>query len=132
MMAKWLRITLILLAVLFAVAVAFMGLVGILWSGVLNFLFPQEVATYESPDNEYTLVFEQVGSPFLFSPTHVRLTLKNSRGRNIDRVTLPLYNDGVNAKPNNIKSIHWGEHEVVVEIDHFDGFENQEIILSLP
>lgn len=133
MMAKWLRITLILLAVLFAIAVAFIGLVWISWSGALNFLFPHEVATYESPDGEYTLVFEQMGSPhWTFGPTDVRLTLKNSRRRIIGRVSAQLYNDGVNARPENIKSIHWGENEVVLIIRHFDTPEELEVILSLP
>lgn len=132
MMAKWLKITLILLGILLAVAVVFIGLVRIWWSGGFNFLFPYEIATYDSPDGKYTLVFEQLGDPhWPFGPADVRLTLKNSRGWIIDRVSAHVFNDGTKAYPENIKSIHWGENEVVVILDSIET-PDQEIILSLP
>ena len=66
--------------------------VGALWNGTFNFLLPKEIATYQSPDGEYSLVFEQMGDPaWPFGPTDVRLTLKN-----------------------NIASISWNDDEVVV------------------
>ena len=111
----WLKITLILLGILLAVAVVFIGLVRIWWNGGLNFLYSQEVASYDSPDGKYTLVFEQLGSPaWPFGPADVQLTLKNSKGVYIDRVSALVYNDGTNAHPGNIKSIQWGEDTVTV------------------
>ena len=66
--------------------------VGALWNGTFNFLLPKEIATYQSPDGEYSLLFEQMGDPaWPFGPTDVRLTLKN-----------------------NIASISWNDDEVVV------------------
>ena len=117
-MAKWLKIVLILLGILLAVAVAFVGLVFIWWNGGFDSLFVSEIATYESPDGKYTMVFEQIGSPsWPFGPVDVRLTLKNSKGVYIDQISAQVYNDGVGADPDNIKSIQWGEDEVVVILE---------------
>ena len=89
--------------------------VGALWNGPFNFLLPKEIATYQSPDGEYSLVFEQMGDPaWPFGPTDVRLTLKNNNGKIIERVSTQLNNDGVNASENNIASISWNDDEVVV------------------
>lgn len=115
MMAKWLKITLILLGIILALAVLFIGLVRIWWNGGFNFLFPQEIATYDSPDGKYTLVFEQLGdAAWPFGPADVQLTLRNSQGVYIDRISALVYNDGGNAYPGNIKSIQWGEDTVTV------------------
>lgn len=118
MMAKWLKITLILLGILLAVAVAFVGLVRIWWNGGFNSLSPREIATYTSPDGEYTLIFEQLGGPhWPFGPADVQLTLRNSQGVYIDRISAQVYNDGVNAHPRNIKSIQWSENTVTVILE---------------
>ena len=115
MMKKWLKITLILLGILLAGAIAFVGLVRFWWNGGFNFLSPREIATFDSPDGKYTLVFEQLGSPaWPFGPADVRLTLKNSKGKYIDQISAQVYNDGTNAHPGNIKSIQWGEDTVTV------------------
>lgn len=118
MMPKWLKIVLILLVVSVVITLAIIGLVYILWSGSFDHLFVSEIATYDSPDGAYTLVFEQVGSPsWPFGPVDVRLTLKNSKGVYIDQISAQVYNDGVSADPDNIKSIQWGEDEVVVILE---------------
>ena len=89
--------------------------VGALWSGALNFLFPDEIATYPSPDGEYSLVFEQMGSPaWPFGPTDVRLTLKNHGGKMIDRISTHVFNDGGNASEWNIAAISWNDDAVIV------------------
>ena len=89
--------------------------VGALWNGTFNFLLPKEITTYQSPDGEYSLVFEQMGDPaWPFGPTDVRLTLKNNNGKIIERVSTQLNDDGTNASENNIASISWNSDEVVV------------------
>ena len=89
--------------------------VGALWNGTFNFSLPKEIATYPSPDGEYSLVFEQMGDPaWPFGPTDVRLTLKNNNGKIIERVSTQLNDDGTNASENNIASISWKSDEVVV------------------
>ena len=81
----------------------------------LIFLLPKEIATYQSPDGEYSLVFEQMGDPaWPFGPTNVRLTLKDNNGKIIERVSTQLNDDGTNASKNNIASISWNDDEVVV------------------
>lgn len=118
MMAKWLKAVLILLGVLLAIAVVFIGLVRIWWNGGFNSLSPREVATYTSPDGEYTLIFEQLGSPaWPFGPADVQLTLRNSQGRCLDQFSTDVWNDGGSAGPGNIKSIQWGEDTVTVILD---------------
>ena len=116
-MAKWLIIALILLVVSVVITLAIKGLVDILWDGSLDSLSVREIATYDSPDGAYTLVFEQIGSPFLFGPADVRLTLRDSQGVFIDQISAKVFNDGGSAYPGNIKSIRWSEDKVVVILE---------------
>lgn len=107
-------ILMVLLVVLALIAGTFL-LVAALWSGALNFMHPNEIATYHSPNGEYSLVFEQMGDPaWPFGPTNVRITLKNNNGKIIERVSTQLNDDGTNASENNIASISWNSDEVVV------------------
>lgn len=91
-----------------------------LWGDVFSFMRPKEIttkelATYNSPDGEYLLVFEQMGDPqWSFGPTDVRLTLKDHDGTIIERVSTQLSNDGVNAGEHNIVSISWNDDAVIV------------------
>ena len=81
-MSKIGKVVLIILLVALGLLVAAWLFVGALWSGAFNFMFPKEVATYNSPNTEYSLVFEQMGDPaWPFGPADVRLTLKNSNGK---------------------------------------------------
>ena len=105
----------IVLLIALALIVGTFLLVCALWSGALNFMLPNEIAAYHSPDGEYSLVFEQMGAPvWPFGPTDVRLTLKNNNGKIIERVSTQLNDDGTNASENNIASISWNSDEVVV------------------
>ena len=92
-------------------------------------MFPREIATYQSPDGEYTLVFEQLGEPgFPFGPADVRLTLKNEKGRRVDRVSTSIYEDGANASEYNIQSISWGEDGVTVVLKASE-MKNKRVVL---
>lgn len=114
-MSKAGKVILIILSIVFAFIFGAFLFVGALWNGTLNFLLPKEIATYQSPDGEYSLVFEQMGDPaWPFGPTDVRLTLKNNNGKIIERVSTQLSDDGTNASENNIASISWNSDEVVV------------------
>ena len=85
------------------------------WGGAFNFLFPKEVATYHSPNGEYTLILEQMGDPaWPFGPTDVRLTLKNSGGKMINRVSTQIHDDGSCASEHHISSVSWNDDGVVV------------------
>ena len=114
-MSKIGKVVLIIVLVALGLLVAAWLFVGALWSGAFNFMFPQEVATYHSPDTEYSLVFEQMGDPaWPFGPADVRLTLKNSDGKVIKRVSTQVFNDGGSASEWNIKSISWDNDAVIV------------------
>ena len=117
-MSKTKKVALIIVAAVAAFVVLVIGAYAVFaawWNGAFNFMFPQEIATYPSPDGEYTLVFEQLGEPgFPFGPTDVRLTLKNEKGRRVDRVSTSIDDDGANAREYNVKSISWGEDGVTV------------------
>ena len=114
-MGKTGKTILIVLLIILTLIVGTFLLVGALWSGTFNFLLPKEIATYQSPDGEYSLVFEQMGDPaWPFGPTDVRLTLKDNNGKIIERVSIQINDDGTNASKNNIASISWNDDEVVV------------------
>ena len=120
--------------IILAVAVAFMFgvflFVGALWNGTFNFMLPKEVATYQSPDGEYSLVFEQMGDPaWPFGPTDVRLTLKTNKGKIIERVSTQLNDDGTNASENNIASVSWNDDAVVI-ILRASEMKDKEVVIS--
>ena len=109
------KIVLIVLSVTIALMIGAWLFIGALWSGAFNFLFPKEIATYNSPDETYSLVFEQMGDPaWPFGPTDVRLTLKNHNDKIIKRLSTQVHNDGGCASEWNIKSISWNNDAVVV------------------
>ena len=109
------KIILILLSIAVALIIGAYFFIGALWSGAFNFMLPNEIATYHSPDGEYSLVFEQMGDPaWPFGPTDVRLTLKNHNGKIIERVSTQLFNDGGNADEDNIVSVSWNDDEAIV------------------
>ena len=129
-MSKIGKVVLIILLVALGLLVAAWLFVGALWSGVFNFMFPQEVATYHSPDTEYSLVFEQMGDPaWPFGPADVRLTLKNSDGKVINRISTQVFNDGGPASEWNMKSISWMDDAVVVILQGAE-MEDKEVSIS--
>ena len=114
-MSKTGKLILLILSIVVALIIGGYLLVVAFWNGTFNFMLPKEIATYNSPDGEYSLVFEQMGDPaWPFGPTDVRLTLKEHNGKIIERVSTQLNDDGTNASENNIASISWNDDEVVV------------------
>jgi hypothetical protein len=113
-MSKIRKIILISVSIALSLLLIFFLLISAFWSGALNFLFPEEIATYNSPNGEYFLVFEQLGSPaWPFGPADVRLTLKNRSGKTLGRISAEVSNDGGNASEYNIASVSWGNEEVI-------------------
>ncbi len=114
-MSKSSKIVLIILSIVVVLLIGAYLLFGALWSGALNFMLPKEISSYNSPDGEYLLIFEQMGDPqWPFGPTDVRITLKNHDGKIIDRVSTQLRDDGANANEHNIVSISWSDDAVIV------------------
>ena len=114
-MSKAVKVVFIIISIAVALIIGAWLFIGAIWSGAFNFLLPNEIATYHSPDGEYSLVFEQMGDPgWPFGPTDVRLTLKKHDGKIIDRVSTQVFNDGANASDYNIASVSWNDDSVVV------------------
>ena len=118
------RILLIILSIVIAFNFCAFLFVALVWIGALNFMDPHEIATYDSPDGNYSLVFEQLGAPaWPYGPTDVRLTLKNQDGKVIKRVRTVVYNDGTSATEGNIVSVSWHDDHVIVILEGYDSGE---------
>ena len=114
-MTKAGKIVLTIVSVVIVLIISAWLFVGALWTGAFNFMFPEEIATYHSPNGEYSLVFEQMGDPaWPFGPADVRLTLRNHTGKIIERVSAQVFNDGGSASKDNIASIAWNDDAVII------------------
>ena len=114
-MSKTGKIILIILSIVVALIIGGYLVIVAFWNGAFNFMLPNEIATYHSPDGEYSLAFEQMGHPdWPFGATDVRLTLKDHNGKIIERVSTQLHDDGANANEYNIASVSWNIDAVVV------------------
>lgn len=131
-MSKIGKIVLWIVLIVVVLAVGAVLFIGALWNGTFNFLLPNEIATYHSPDGEYALVFEQMGDPeWPFGPTDVRLTLKDRDGKTIERVSTQLRDDGANAGEHNVASLSWNDDAVVIVLRASE-MENEDISIAYP
>lgn len=129
-MSKTGKIILIILSVIVALIIGGYLLIVAFWNGTFNFMLPKEIATYNSPDGEYSLVFEQMGDPaWPFGPTDVRLTLKEHNGKIIERVSTQIQDDGANASEHHVVSVSWNNDAVVVILR---GSEMQDKEVAIP
>lgn len=129
-MSKIGKIILIISSVIVTLIIGGYLLIVAFWNGTFNFMFPKEIATYNSPDGEYSLVVEQMGDPgWPFGPADVRLTLKNSNGKIIERVSTQIFDDGANAGERNIASISWNDDRLVVVLRASE-MEDKEISIA--
>ena len=124
------KVLLVIVSAAVVLLIAAWLFVGALWSGVFNFLFPKEIATYRSPDGAYSLVFEEMGDPaWPFGPADVRLTLEHRSGKRIGRISTQVFNDGGSAGEWNIRSVSWGDEAVSVVLRGAE-MEDKEITLE--
>ena len=129
-MSKAVKVVLIIISIAVALIIGAWLFIGAIWSGAFNFLLPNEIATYHSPDGEYSLVLEQMGDPgWPFGPTDVRLTLKNHDGKIVERVSTQVFNDGGNASEYNVASVSWNDDSVIVVL-RADEMEDKEVSLA--
>ncbi|MBO5415431.1 MAG: hypothetical protein J6A83_02225 [Clostridia bacterium] len=70
------------------------------------------IAVYENPDNGYSVVFEQLGMPFFFGASNVRITLEDEQGRKVERIETQIYNEGGVEKRN--AEVLWEDDKVTV------------------
>ena len=85
------------------------------WHGVFDQNEIKEIATYNSPDGEYSLIFEQIGDPaWPYGSTDVRLTLKDHNCKMIGCISTHIQNDGWDASEHSVVSVSWNDDAVVV------------------
>ena len=129
-MTKAGKIVLTIVSVVIVLIISAWLFVGALWTGAFNFMFPEEIATYHSPNGEYSLVFEQMGDPaWPFGPADVRLTLRNHTGKIIARVSAQVFNDGGSASKDNIASIAWNDDAVIIVLSACE-MEDKEVSIA--
>ena len=117
-----------LIVILAVLAFGFV-LFALYWNGYFNRLFPKEVATVESPDGQYVLVYQQLGDPdWPYGATDVRLVLKDRNGKKLATVSLSIADDGSAASEQNIKSVEWKENEVVVVLQASEMADKEVVI----
>lgn len=129
-MSKTGKSILLIISIIVALIIGGCFLVFAFWNGTFNFMLPKEVATYNSPGQEYSLVFEQMGDPeWPFGSTDVRLTLKGHDGKIMGRVSTQIHDDGANASEYNIASVSWNDDAVVIILR---GSEMQDKEVTIP
>lgn len=129
-MSKTGKIVLIISSITAALIIGACLFLSALWGGAFNFMHTKEIVTYNSPDGEYSLVFEQMGAPqWPFGPTDVRLTLKSHEGKIIERVSTQLSDDGANASEYNIVSVSWNDDAVIVVLRASE-MKNKEVSIA--
>lgn len=64
------------------------------------------ISQYTNPNNNYTIMFQSVGEPFLFEPEEVKITLFDNKKKKITTIHGYISNDGGRARENNIQ-IKW-------------------------
>lgn len=71
------------------------------------------IAVYDNTTTGYTVLFEQIGVPFLFGTHNVKITLKNERGKEIDHIDATIANDGATLYESNVVVV-WEDNMVKV------------------
>lgn len=118
----------IILSVLFAIIIVFIGIITLWWNGAFNKLDTRNIISYEN--NGYTLTFQQLGDPqWPFGSTDIRLLLKNKQGKILKKYDTSIQDDGANAGEHNIASVEWFSDKVIVILQASE-MEDKEIIFS--
>ena len=94
----------LIFAIILLAAAAILAALFALWrSGAFRIV--NLIASFDSPDGKYVLVFKQLGEPeWPFGQTDVRLELKDQNGKKLNSIDTFVANDGGNAYETNIKS----------------------------
>lgn len=79
------------------------------------FDYGSTIAVYENEDTGHSVIFEEIGVPFFFGPSTVKLTLKDENGKKIDEVRTEISNDGSTLYKGNATVI-WNETGVDITL----------------
>jgi len=73
------------------------------------------IGVYGNEDTGYSVTFEEMGVPFFFGPSSVKLTLTNENGKKIDEIQTSISNDGSRLYRENATVI-WKDREVDITL----------------
>lgn len=121
MLKKVLKIILIVAAVSAAVLFVLYGI----FIYVLNYMV-HTVDRQESPDGQYSILLQSVGSPVFFSAADGRLVLREGK-KVIVKYDFSLYDDGGSIRPS-VWQVDWEEDQVVVILS---GAEQDDMQITL-
>ena len=65
-----------------------------------------KIAEFENSENHYSVILQEIGSPFLFGPSDVRVILKDAKGTARDDLRTSIANDGGSLSSYNIL-VNW-------------------------
>lgn len=105
------------LKVIFGVIGTILILLGLM---ILFFMYQMnwkrtKIAEFTNSDNHYSVILQEIGSPFLFGPSDVRVILKDKRGIAVDDVHTFISNDGGRLSEYNI-SVSWMPDGAIVTL----------------
>ena len=110
--------------------VAFFNILIMILAGSITYTTKykiHEVASYNSPDGKYELLFQQVGDPdWPFGHTHARLVLTDESGT-IGKCSFDIADDGGNACPDQCQ-VTWKDTYVEAVISGKEQDDNQYIL----
>lgn len=112
---------------------------ALLWAGGCTFVWtqvnmPQRIATSSSPDGTCEVTISEVGSPFFFGPSTIRIEATWDTNPNIigteyvTEIETTLYNDGKSLDKSNF-DVTWRDHVPTV-ITHGEEQPDQYITLD--
>ena len=64
------------------------------------------IAEFEDTAAGHRVIFQEIGAPFLFGPSKVRIILEDEAGRTVDEAEDRIFNDGKALDTGNI-SVTW-------------------------
>lgn len=102
------------------ILISIISVVLILSSFVLWFIYETEyklttISQHTNPNNNYEILSQSVGEPFLFGPDEVKITLLDDKKKEIGILSKSISNDGARASENSIK-IKWFDDYVEITL----------------
>lgn len=85
------------------------------------------IAVFENEETGYSVVFQEIGTAFLFGPSKVEVSLEDEAGKTVDEITARIYNDGSNLFKGNL-SVSWMDTGVQITLH---GEEQEDKIYTL-
>ena len=80
------------------------------------------ISRHTNPNNNYEILFQSIGEPFLFGPDDVKITLLDDKKKEIQILLKSISNDGAPSSESSIK-VEWFDDYVEITLS---GCEQQD------